>query len=214
MCPIGSKNPRLTASPGTSHICRLGVELLGGNHYLLVSAALRFVAGDNIAMAEVSEAWGYELTFPGLQGPIGVYVFNGENLAVNKSGLTIVAANENLVTGADLHGSWQRDREFLRTPTDINRTVAAFKPYLARFNPINRESLSTRDGTNTRIECDQHARPIICGIALLLICPIQLLMNGNYSPVAEQVPLFETFANCFGKSVVLFPGGGNSDTLI
>ena len=63
---VRGKDARLVAPPGTGDVGGLGVELLGGNHHLIVSAALSLVTRDNITVAEVPEAGWYELSLTGL----------------------------------------------------------------------------------------------------------------------------------------------------
>ena len=49
---LRGKDTRLLTPPGTGDVGGLGVELLGGDHDLIVSAALSLVTGDNITVAK------------------------------------------------------------------------------------------------------------------------------------------------------------------
>src|SRR5439155_23905166 len=44
--------------------------------------------------------------------------------------------------------------------------------------------------------------------------PVQLLMDGDGSPVPQEVPLLQAFADGLRESVIFFPGWGNGDTAI
>src|SRR5205814_1869470 len=113
MSLLRSKDASLVAAPGTGDVGGFGVELLGGDHDLVVGAALSLVTCDDITVTEVPEAGWYELSFPGLKCSVGAELRDSEDLSVYQAGFTIVPADENLVARAELDGSWQRDSESL-----------------------------------------------------------------------------------------------------
>src|SRR5205809_968535 len=131
---LRGKDAGLVAPPGTGDVGSLGVELLGGDHDLVVGAALSLVTGDNITVAKVPEAGWYELSLPGLQGAVGTELLDSKDLAVHETRLTMVAADENLVARTKLDGSWQRDGELLHVFADVDRPVVTIEPQPARFN--------------------------------------------------------------------------------
>src|SRR5436309_15478113 len=102
MSLLRSKAASLVAAPGTGDVGGVGVELLGGDHDLVVGAALSLVTGDNVTVAEVPEAGWYELSFPGLKCSVGAKPCDGEDLPVHETRFTMVTADENLLAGADL----------------------------------------------------------------------------------------------------------------
>src|SRR5205814_1882080 len=53
---LRGKNADLLTPPGTGDVGGFRVELLGGDHDLVVGAALSLVTGDDITVAEVTEA--------------------------------------------------------------------------------------------------------------------------------------------------------------
>src|SRR5881397_3883794 len=102
---LRGKDAGLLAAPGTGDVGRLGVELLGGDHYLVVGAALGFMARDNITVTEVPEAGWYELSLPGLKCSVGAEPCDCKDLPVHETRSTIVPADENLLARAELDGS-------------------------------------------------------------------------------------------------------------
>src|SRR5438477_8749349 len=105
MSLLGCKDASLVAAPGTGDVGGFGVELLGGDHDLVVGAALSLVTCDDITVTKVPEAGWYELSFPGLKCSVGAELRDSENLAVDETRLTMVTADENLLAGADLNYS-------------------------------------------------------------------------------------------------------------
>ena len=63
---LRGKDARLVAPPGTGDVGSLRIELFGGDHDLVVRAALSLVTGDDITVAKVAEAGRYELSLAGL----------------------------------------------------------------------------------------------------------------------------------------------------
>src|SRR5207247_3612420 len=211
---LRGKNAGLVAPPGTGDVGGFRVELLGGDHDVVVGAALSLVTGDNITVAEVPEAGWYELSLLGLKCTVGAESCHGEDLPVYQTDFTIVPAHENLVARAEFDGSWQRDSEFLGVSAGIDRTVVTLQPQPASLNALNRERLAALNGTNQRVEGDHHTPAVVCGVTLLLDGPVQLLVDGDRSPVPQEFPLLETLADGLRESPVLFPGRRNGDAAI
>src|SRR5438876_7341919 len=214
MSLLRSKDASLVAAPGTGDVGGFGVEVLGGDHDLVVGAALSLVTCDDITVTEVPEAGWYELSFPGLKYSVGAKPCDREDVAVNETGFTIVPAHENLVARAEFDGSWQRDSEFLGVSAGIDRTVVTLQPQPASLNALNRERLAALNGTNPCVEGDHHTPAVVGGVTLLLDGPVQLFVDGDGSPMPEEFPLLETLADGLRESAVLFPGRGNSDAAI
>jgi hypothetical protein len=80
------------AASGTGHIGGFGVKFLSGDYHPVVCTALGFVTRNNVTMAEMTEVGRYELSFPGLQRSVGTETADSEHLAVNESGLTMIAS--------------------------------------------------------------------------------------------------------------------------
>src|SRR5437667_10794659 len=78
---VRGKDARLVAPPGTGDVGGLGIELLGGDHDLVVRAALSLVTGDDITVAKVAEAGRYELSLAGLERPVRAEPRDGEDVA-------------------------------------------------------------------------------------------------------------------------------------
>ncbi len=85
MSLLRSKDASLVAAPGTGDVGGFGVELLGGDHDLVVGAALSLVTCDDITVTEVPEAGWYELSFPGLKCSVGAKPCDGEDLPVHET---------------------------------------------------------------------------------------------------------------------------------
>src|SRR6266568_1356057 len=148
MSLLRSKDVSLVAPPGTGDVGGFGVEVLGGDHDLVVGAALSLVTCDDITVTEVPEAGWYELSFPGLKCSVGAKPCDGEDLPVHETRFTMVTADENLLAGAELDGSWQRDSEFLGVSGGIDRTVVTIEPQPAGHSALDCERLAALNGTN------------------------------------------------------------------
>src|SRR2546426_1047218 len=102
MSLLRGEDAGLVAAPGTGNVGGLRVELLGGDHDLVVGAALGFMARENITVTEVPEAGGYELSFLGLKSSVCAEPCDCKDLPVHQAGSTIVPADENLLARAEL----------------------------------------------------------------------------------------------------------------
>src|SRR5438128_2270066 len=194
MSLLWSKDAGLLTPPGTGDVGGFGVELLGGDHDPVVGAALSLVTCDDITVTEVTEAGWYELSLPGLKCSVGAKPCDGEDLPVHETRFTMVTADENLLAGADLDGSRQRDRDLRCVFGDIDRTVVTIEPQPAGHSALDCERLAALNGTNPCVEGDHHTPAVVCGVTLLVNGPVQLLMHSDGSPVSKDFSFLEAFS--------------------
>src|SRR5439155_26431016 len=88
------------------------------------------------------------------------------------------------------------------------------EPQPAGLNAVDCERLAALNGTNPCVEGDDHAPAVVCGVTLLVNGPVQLLMDGDGSPVSQNLSFLEAFAHGSRESAVLFPGWGNGAAAI